>query len=133
RAESWETGATSTSARPDPPGPAPAPPRRGGRGPRSRPASFSRGAALGDQPDGTLVGHVGPRPLHHHQDAVSEADQIEDVDEQPEEPADEALQLRHREIAARRGASDGGHVAEIRVVDRAERLPLDRSNDVVRG
>ena len=54
-------------------------------------------SVAGDQPDRALVAEVRPRPLHHHDDAVAEADQIEDVHEQPGEPADQPLQLHPAE------------------------------------
>ena len=57
-----------------------------------------RGGA-GDQSYATLVGEELIRPLHEDRDAIAKAGQIQNVDEQPREPRDVALQLER---------SDGG-------------------------
>ena len=39
--------------------------------------------AAGDEASAALVGEIRPRPLDHHNQAIAESDQKENVDEQP--------------------------------------------------
>src|SRR5215471_1430511 len=65
------------------------PPRTQSR--RSREFAFSRVSLVAridsrDQPDGALVGKVRPGPLRQDQEAIPEADEIHDVNEEPCQP-----------------------------------------------
>ena len=63
----------------------------------------------GDQARAALVADVGPRPLEHDDEAVAEADQVEDVDEAPDEPGGEPESRRPAISAtAARGRSRPG-------------------------
>ena len=57
----------------------------------SEPSSGSDGvAAAGDQPRAPLEAEIGPGPFPEDLQAVAEADQKKDVDEQPRQPGDKA-------------------------------------------
>src|ERR1041385_2561893 len=76
--------------------------------------SRERGAS-GDQPRGTLVGHIGPGPFDQHQHAVAESDQVQDVDEYPEEPGEEAGEVQSAEVGDRGGATNGRQVSLVQI------------------
>ena len=48
----------------------------------------------GHHPRRPIKTHVRPRPVHEHDKAVSEADQEVDVDEQPEQPCEQAAEAQ---------------------------------------
>src|SRR5664280_3244899 len=52
----------------------------------------------GDEPSRALVREVAPSPLEHHEDAVAESDQEQDVDEQPCQPSQEAGDVHLAEL-----------------------------------
>ena len=108
----------------------------------SRPAAWTRGrpalgsggfVTTGNQANGSLVREIRPRPLDEHDEAIAEADQIEDVHEEPDQPADQAAQPEPPEIGNRRGPANRSQVAEIVIVKRPQRLVLDRAKDVMDG
>ena len=51
-------------------------------------ASARPEATASDQSDATLERQVGPGPLGEHRDAIAEADQPENVDEEPDHPGE---------------------------------------------
>src|SRR5688572_811756 len=93
-------------------------------------AMVSRRRIVRDQPHRSLVSHVRERPLRHHRQPVAEADELEDVKSEPEPPGEIALQPQPTEIAHRRVAADGRHVAEIAVAERVAWLAAPRADDV---
>jgi hypothetical protein len=64
--------------------------------PNGAPAGQVR--AAGDQPSAALVRDVGPGPLNENQHAVPEADQKQDVNEQPGQPGDETGNMNLAEL-----------------------------------
>src|SRR3954447_18061256 len=92
-----------------------------------------RGEIPGNQADAALMREVGPRPLGHHDDAVAEADQPEDVQEDPEQPGDVAGDLQAEHVADCRAAADRRHDAVVLVAEWLQRSPGDRAADVLAG
>src|SRR5712664_2235967 len=62
-----------------------------------------------DQADGPVVEEVVPRPVHEHDDAAAEADDVDQVDEEPHQPAQEPGQANRSELRHGRVAPDRGH------------------------
>jgi hypothetical protein len=71
---------------------------------------------------GVPEGEVVPRPLHEDHEPVTKADQIHEMDKEPDQPGQEAARLQAPQISHRRGAAAGGHGAPISVVERLGRL-----------
>jgi len=72
--------------------------------------------AAGDEAGSALVGEVRPGPLDENQDAVAEADEEKDVDEEPGEPGEESGDVEFAEVGDSGGAADGGERAFVPVV-----------------
>src|SRR6185369_6773880 len=85
-----------------------------------------------NQPHTALEGQERKRPLGHHEDAVAETDQPEDVQEDPEHPGRKPGHFQPEDVADRRPATDGGHRAEVLVAERLERTSTDGAQDVAR-
>src|SRR5690606_11422691 len=87
-----------------------------------------------DQSPASLVGDVGPGPLHHDDEAVAETDQVEDVDEDPHEPRRQAAHPELRDLRDGGVPPDRGEVPLVQVAERLARLALevaaDRARDV---
>ena len=85
----------------------------------------------GDEPRPAAEGQVRPGPVEQHQQPVAEADQEEDVDEQPGQPGEEARAASAaRTVAHRRAAADDGEAALVEVAERPRRLAAQRAADV---
>src|SRR5687768_3392278 len=96
-------------------------------------------ARRGDEPCAARPEEVAPRPIEEDADPVSEPDQIEDVDEEPREPRDEAVHLDAARPRDRSRAPDRRHRALVEVRERRARrpavalaLPADDLRDVAR-
>ncbi len=74
-----------------------------------------------DQPRAALEGHVVPQPGERHHETVPDLDQEEDVDDAPEQPAEEAAQLQAAELHHRGAPSDGGEIALVAIAERRRR------------
>src|SRR5216110_365465 len=61
-----------------------------------------------NEPRRALQGHIGPGPLKENDEAVPEADQQQDVDEDPYHPCHKAGKFEPVEIRHRRSPSNGG-------------------------
>src|SRR5436190_20629623 len=77
---------------------------------------------FGDQSCATAVGEEAERPADEDEDAILEADEVPEVDDEPGDPGDEAAQLQALEVGDRRCAADRGQVALVAVAERF-RLP----------
>src|ERR1019366_1313992 len=75
------------------------------------------GAAC-DEAGAALVGGIRPRPLDKHKQAVAEANQEKNVDEQPCQPGHEARDMNLAELCHCGGAADGGEAPFVPVVKR---------------
>jgi hypothetical protein len=65
----------------------------------------------GNETHPALIREVGVRPLQQHAHTVAEADEIQNVDEEPDDQRDEAGQVKMSKVRNRLGAPDGCKVA----------------------
>src|SRR5260221_1479957 len=86
-----------------------------------------------NQPDAALEREKGIRPFRHHDDAIAEADQPEDVEEDPEQPREETRHFQTEDLADGRPSTDGGHRPVVLVAKRLELTPLNGAQDVACG
>jgi hypothetical protein len=84
---------------------------------------------VGDQPRAASSGQEAERPAGEDEQAILEADEIEDVDGEPDQPGRHSADLDALDVRDRAGAPDGGEVA---LVDVAEG-PRRASGDALRG
>src|SRR5690349_2565650 len=98
--------------------------RRAPRHPRPLPRSPSASCSPGsrDEAGAALPAHVCPRPFEEDEEAVAEADQEHDVDEEPREPGRQAREAEAADHRDGGGAADGGHAAAVAVAERLGRL-----------
>src|SRR5437660_1050707 len=73
---------------------------------------------LGDEPGAAPTGGEAERPADEHENAVLEADQVPEVDEEPGDPGDEAAQLQALDIRDGGGATDRRQIALVAVTER---------------
>lgn len=88
--------------------------------------------AAGDEADASLVGGPCPSPLEHDEETVAESDEVEDVNECPEEPCEEAAEAEASEVCDGGGAADGGEVSEVPVSEGLARSPVEVASDHAR-
>src|SRR3954469_23220621 len=69
-----------------------------------------------DQPRPALVGEIAVRPFHEYADAVAEAGEIHDVEEQPEPPREAAGDVEAAEVRDCAVAPDRREVALVSVM-----------------
>ena len=62
----------------------------------------------GDEADAALVGEVVEGPVGEHDQAVAEADQVDDVDEKPAEPGEPPAEVEAEGVEQGVAAADGG-------------------------
>src|SRR2546422_1638269 len=72
---------------------------------------------LGDQPRASAIGEVRPRPLEQHQHAVAEADQEEDVHEDPDQPREESAEMELPDVSHGLAAADDRELAFVPVAE----------------
>ena len=81
-----------------------------------------RSGVTGDQPRAAAVGQEAPGPADGHHDAIGEADQVHDVDRQPEGPGEEAAlpaeRPEPRDVGDAGQPADDRDVALVRVAER---------------
>jgi hypothetical protein len=63
------------------------------------------------------------RPADEHEDPVLEADEIEEMDDEPREPRDEAAQAEALDVCDGGSTADRREVALVAVAERLARLP----------
>src|SRR5579883_1369298 len=80
--------------------------------PRPRPLSL---LVAGDQPHRPVVEEVIPRPVDQDEHPVAEADQLNEVDEEPHNPRRKAGEAEPPELGNRGVPPDGGHGATVTV------------------
>ena len=88
---------------------------------------------LGDQARAALGGEVAPGPFKDHQQPIAEADQEEDVDEEPGDPSDPTRDLERAEVRHRRGTPNGGQRPFVAIAERDWDTPMELARDVVRA
>src|SRR6185295_6331975 len=93
----------------------------GFRGGPPRGRSGSRFPGVGDESRAALPAQVGPGPFEEDEEAIAEADQEQDVHEEPGEPRGQAVELKAAHHRDRGGAADGRHAALVAVAERAGR------------
>src|SRR6185312_13617616 len=74
---------------------------------------------LGDQPRATLICEVRVRPLQQNTKSVTEADEIRDVDSEPQEPREPSthLDLPAEQVRDRLSATDRREVALVEIIE----------------
>src|SRR6266850_311455 len=87
----------------------------------------------GDEPGSPAVGHVGPGPLDHDQDSITESDQEEDVDEGPDEPREKAAEVQRPDIGHRPAAADDGKLSLVPVLKGPPWLSCEVTRDGTRS
>jgi hypothetical protein len=80
-----------------------------------------------------LVREVVVSPLDEHDHAVAKADEIHDVDEQPQQPRYQARYLKLAKVGDRARAPDYRKIALVEILERPGRLSSQDVNDVLRG
>src|SRR5262245_58323597 len=70
-----------------------------------------------DKPHTSPVCAIVPHPLYEDEQPVAKANEIHEVDEEPQQPGCQATQVDVPEIGHRRGPADGGHRASISVAE----------------
>src|SRR5215471_2247883 len=103
----------------------------------SKGRSFGRkgiGATVGDQAGATAEGQVEKAPVHHHENAALKFDNVEEVDEDPDEPGDKTGDVKTKDIGNGGEAADDGHVTLVEIFERlcgaAGETVLDRISRV---
>src|SRR5262249_23877719 len=70
---------------------------------------------FGDEPGGPAARDVVPRPLHQHQQAVLEADDVHQVDEQPCQPGEVTVEAHPAQVSDGTSTANGRHAALVLV------------------
>src|ERR1700693_6202940 len=86
-----------------------------------------------DEARAPLPGHIRPRPLEQDDEPVAESDEIEDVDEAPEEPGGETGEPDPPEVRDGRASSEDGQVPRVAVVKGLRFSSMDCRQDVLRS
>src|SRR6202162_6308654 len=84
-----------------------------------------------DEARAPLPGHIRPRPLEQDDEPVAESDEIEDVDEAPEEPGGETGEPDPPEVRDGRASSEDGQVPRVAVVKGLRFSSMDCRQDVL--
>ena len=71
----------------------------------------------GDEAGGAVEGEIEKAPLDEDEDAALEFDDVNEVDEKPEAPGDEAGNVDSENIGDGGGAADDGHVAFVEILE----------------
>ncbi len=66
---------------------------------------------VGDKAGGAVEGDVVPCPLDENENTVVVLDDLHEVDDEPDEPSEEAGEFHLSEFCYGSGSSDGGEVA----------------------
>src|SRR5687767_13720943 len=85
-----------------------------------------------DQPRPALIRDVGVPPLHQDADPVPEADQVQDVDEEPEPPRERSRETEPTEVGDGVVAPDRRQVPLVQVAEGERRLSAQAAEDVAR-
>src|ERR1041384_5747242 len=89
---------------------------------------------LGDQPCAVVISDISPCPFDHHKESIAEADEKEQVNEQPRQPGKVAGDMNFPgEVGNRARASNGGETAFVPVFKMLARLPFHGSFDLPRS
>jgi hypothetical protein len=75
-----------------------------------------------NQPRVSVARQVAPGPLDRDQDTALKLHDVQDVDEQPRQPADQARHVESTDLPYRRPTTDGCQAALIMVAERTNRL-----------
>jgi hypothetical protein len=86
-----------------------------------------------DESRARLIAEVDPRPSRHNHEAITKADQIEDVDEQPSDPRDKTAEPKPSDLRDCRAAADRRQRALVDVTKRLRRLAPNRMHHIARG
>src|SRR4051812_39754155 len=96
-------------------------------------ASGSLGVARArDQSRPAAARREAEGPADEDEQAVLGADEIEEVDEQPRQPGEEAAELHALDVGDRRGPADGGEIAFVAVAERRRGAALQAGADGTR-
>src|SRR4029078_4770863 len=83
------------------------------------------GGRADDEPVAAAAGGEAEEPADGDDQAVLEADEVEDVDDQPGHPGGEAVQSDGVEVADPAGAADRREVALVQVAERPDAVAAD--------
>src|SRR5688572_13134923 len=106
--------------------------RRDTRAWRRRSGRGRAGLRSGDQARAAAPGQVGVGPAGDHHEAVAEADEEEDVHEQPEPPGDPAGHAELADRRDRRAAADGREQPLVLVLEGQRGLAAEGAEDAGR-
>ena len=91
------------------------------------------GLRVRDQPLAAAVGDEADHPAGEDEQPVLEADQVEEVHDQPGDPGEQAAELEALEVGDGLAAADRGEVALVAVVERRRLLPGEAVADGAAG
>ena len=88
------------------------------------------GRFTGDEASAAAEGEVLETPLNENLNAALELNDVHEMDEEPDEPSEEAGDVQAENIGDGSGATDNGHVALVEIVEGRNRLlPLQARLD----
>src|ERR1022692_240689 len=85
--------------------------------------------AAGDEASAALISQIRPRPLDHHDQAIAESDEKEDVDEEPGEPGKVSGDFEFADLGDGGGASNRGATAFVVIIKIAAWLIFQVAGD----
>src|SRR5436309_6126948 len=87
----------------------------------------------GNQSSGALKAHIRPGPVKENDEPVPEADQKKDVDEDPDDPGYKTGKHNPVEVHDSRGSTNGGHRAQVHIMEGFGWQPLAYPENIARG
>jgi hypothetical protein len=81
--------------------------------------SFARAVSgwAGDEPSATIEGEILEAPLNEDQDAILEFDNVDEVNEEPDQPRGKTGEMQTEDIGDSRGATNDRHVSFVDIVE----------------
>src|SRR5947208_2058897 len=86
----------------------------------------------GNQASGALKAQIRPGPVKENDEPVPEADQKKDVDENPDDPGKKAGKHDPVEVHDSSGPTDGGHRAQVHIMERFGWQPVAHPENIAR-
>src|SRR5207249_5730257 len=86
----------------------------------------------GNQSSGALKAQIRPGPVKENDEPVPEADQKKDVNEDPDDPGHKAGKRKPVEVHHGSGPTDGGHRAQVHIMERFGWQPVAHPENITR-